>query len=94
VGDIQIDYGAQFGVKKSLSRIWEGDEESECRYSIDDKEDEAAAYPLHGDDVSSESSLDDDFASDFTVEGSQRNWRDAHDSAYFNFEQFLQANYS
>jgi len=37
-----------------LPRIWEGDEESDCRYS----EDESAM--LNCDEVSSESSLDDD----------------------------------
>ena len=60
-----MDYCQQIDFKRSLSRIWENDKESDCRYSEDDYEDDQAyganSSYKQADDVSSESSLDDDF---------------------------------
>ena len=54
--DIRLGYDV-VDIKRGLSRIWEGEEESDCRYS--ESEEERSARNGHDDDVSSESSLED-----------------------------------
>ena len=65
MNEIEIEYCPSLDVKRSLSRIWEGDEESECRHT-DSQE-------YFDDDVSSESSLDDEMMTPSVKMGGLRN---------------------
>ena len=81
---------------KTLSRICEGDEESEARQDSQDFERSSQSLD---DKVSSESSLmdenQDDFYQNQDKSGVLNNKsRTAWNYSYFNFEEFLQANYN
>ena len=39
---LQVDYCPQLEFNRGLSRIWENDEESDCRFSENDREDDKA----------------------------------------------------
>ena len=80
-------------VSRSLSRIWERDEESDCRWSSKDSIDDQyntqfAKNKQFRDDVSSESSLFEEEVDSYQQDGSQIN-----KFKYFDFNQLLEDNY-